>query len=211
MTTLPSNLPKGKSGAFIKLPDAPPPEDMNNDLYLNLQGNKHYLAEHLGNRETTIIIGDVYISPEPASSMAGLFEPDLMIAFNARPDLMVARNGYVISEQDKPPDFVLEIGSSSTGWRDTGVKRQGYADLGIPEYWRFDPSGGRFHDAPLAGDGLENGEYAPLPIERLDEETYQGYSAALNLYCGGSGATWAGTIRPPGGTLSEWKMNGPPG
>ncbi len=178
MTTLPS----GKSSAFIRLPDAPPPEDMNNDLYLDIPGNKHFLSEHLGHKETTIIVGDTYISPEPTSSMAGLFEPDMMIAFNVRPDLMVKRNGYVISEQGKPPDFVLEIGSASTGRRDSGVKRQGYAALAIPEYWRFDPSGGRFHGAPLAGDRLENGEYVPLAVEQLDENTWQGYSAALDLY-----------------------------
>lgn len=178
MTTLPS----GKSSAFVRLPDAPPPEDMNNALYLHWQGNMHYLAEHFGLRDSTIIIGETYISPEPTSSMAGLFEPDMMIAFNVRPDLMVERNGYVISEQGKPPDFVLEIGSASTGRRDTTVKRDGYAALGIPEYWRFDPSGGRFHNAPLAGDRLENGEYVPLPLEQLDDNTWQGYSSALNLF-----------------------------
>lgn len=178
MTTLPS----GKSSAFIRLPDAPPPEDMNNDLYLNLLGNKHHLSEHFGRQESTIIVGDTYISPVPTSSMAGLFEPDMMIAFNVRPDLMVARNGYVISEQGKPPDFVLEIGSGSTGWRDTGVKRGGYAALGIPEYWRFDPSGGRFHDAPLACDRLDGEVYVPEPIEQLEENVWQGYSPALNLY-----------------------------
>ena len=178
MTTLPS----GKSGAFVRLPDAPPPEDMNNDLYLNLLGNKLHLAEHFGRQESTIIIGETYISLEPASSMSGLFEPDMMIAFNVRPDLMVARNGYVISEQGKPPDFVLEIGSSSTGRRDTGVKREGYAALGIPEYWRFDPSGGRYHDAPLAGDRLVGGAYVPMDVVHLEERAWQGYSPALNLY-----------------------------
>ena len=177
-----TTLPPAKSSAFIRLPDAPPAEDMNNDLYLNLQGNKHHLAEHFGRQESAIIIGDTYISPEPTTSMAGLFEPDLMIAFNVHPDLMVARNGYVISEQGKPPDFVLEIGSSSTGRRDTGVKRQGYAALGIPEYWRFDPSGGRFHHAPLAGDRLVSGVYEPIEVIQLEERTWHGYSPALNLY-----------------------------
>lgn len=114
--------------------------------------------------------------------MAGLYEPDLMIAFNVRPDLMVERNGYVISEQGKPPDFVLEIGFASTGRRDSGIKRQGYAALSIPEYWRFDPSGGRFHGAPLAGDRLAGETYEPIEIVQLQERTWQGYSAALGLY-----------------------------
>jgi hypothetical protein len=118
-------LPSGKPVPFIRIPDAPPAEDINNDLYLNLLGNKHHLAEHFGRKDRTIIIGDDYISPEPTSSMAGLFEPDLLIAFNVGPDLMAACNGYVISEQGKLPYFVLEIGSSITGWRVPGVKAGG--------------------------------------------------------------------------------------
>ena len=119
-----TSLPTGKSVPFIRLPDAPPAEDMNNHLYLNFPGNSHFLSEHFGNKETTIIVGDTCISREPTSSMTGLFEPDLMIAFNVRPELMVERNGYVISEQGKPPDFVLEIGSASTGRRDTTVSER---------------------------------------------------------------------------------------
>ena len=51
-----------------------------------------------------------------------MIAPDLIIAFNADPAACNARNGYVISEQGKPPDFVLEIGSESTGQRDATVK-----------------------------------------------------------------------------------------
>ena len=54
--------------------------------------------------------------------------------------------------------------------------------LGIPEYWRFDDSGGQHHSAPLAGDRTVDGTYQPIPIERLDAQTFQGYSAVLNLY-----------------------------
>ena len=49
------------------------------------------------------------------------------------------------------------------------------------EYWRFDRTGGRFHDAPLAGDALVNGEYAPLTIARDPAARLWGYSAVLGL------------------------------
>ncbi len=91
-------------------------------------------------------------------------------------------NGYIIEEQGKPPDFVLEIASRTTGRWDITEKRDGYAALGIPEYWRFDDSGGRHHGAPLAGDRLVDGVYQPIPIERIDDRTHQGYSEALDLY-----------------------------
>ena len=181
MTTNPSAEAAPSTG-YIVLPDAPKPEDMNNYLFLHSPGNSHFLALHLGNPDTTLMLGDTYIAREPTSSQLGLFAPDLFIAFNVNPAAAKERNGYVISEQGKPPDFVLEIGSRYTGRRDVTVKREGYAAMGIPEYWRFDDSGGRFHGAPLAGDRLVDGIYQPIPIEQLDAGTYQGYSAALDLF-----------------------------
>ena len=181
MTTRPAGAASSPTGGFVRLPDPPEPEDMNNHLYFNSQGNSLHLTRHLGNEDTTLIIAGVYISPEPTGSRLGLFEPDLLIAFNVDPAACIARNGYVISEQGKPPDFVLEIGSRSTGRRDVTVKRDGYATLRIPEYWRFDPSGGEYHGAPLAGDRLDGGAYQPIPVERMDDRTRQGYSAVLDL------------------------------
>ena len=90
-------------------------------------------------------------------------------------------NGYIISEQRKPPDFVLEIASRSTGRQDVVVeKRAAYADLGIPEYWRFDETG-EFHGTRLAGDHLVDGQYESVPIETVEEGVLQGYSSVLNL------------------------------
>ena len=173
---------KGRPEGFLRLPDPPEPEDMNNWKYFNSPGNGLHLAKHLGNEDTTIISSEAYVSPEPIGEQLGMMAPDLIIAFNADPAACNARNGYVISEQGKPPDFVLEIGSESTGQRDATVKRDGYARLGILEYWRFDPSGGDYQEAPLAGDRLLDGAYQPIPIEGIDADNLQGYSAALNLY-----------------------------
>ena len=154
--------------SFIRLPDTPEePEDMNNYKYFNRLGHALHLVRHLGNEATTLVGSEAYISSEPTSSRLGLVEPDLFIAFNVDPDKYDARNGYVISEQGKPPDFVLEIGSESTGRRDSTVKRDAYARLGVLEYWRFDHSGGRFHGAPLLGERLVEGRYEPIPIERI--------------------------------------------
>ena len=58
--------------------------------------------------------------------------PDLLIAFNVHPEAYRNNNGYIISEQGKPPDFVMEIPSRSTGREDATRKRDDYAALGIP-------------------------------------------------------------------------------
>ena len=181
MTTKPPARAASIPG-YVQLPDPPEPEDMNNYLFLHSPGNSHFLAMHFGNEDTTIVLGDTYATPEPTASRQGIFHPDLLIAFDADPAAARERNGYVISEQGKPPDFVLEVGSRYTGRRDVTVKREGYAALGIPEYWRFDNSGGRHHGTPLAGDRLVNGVYQPIAIEQLDDRTHQGYSGVLDLY-----------------------------
>ena len=112
--------------------------------------------------------------------MTGIRNPDLLIAFDADPEAYRRSNGYIISEQGKPPDFVLEIGSPSTGRVDVREKRDDYAALGIPEYWRFDETG-RSHGTRLAGDRLVDGVYRPIDIEELEEDVLQGPSAVLHL------------------------------
>ena len=182
MSTRPTPSISTPQSEFVRLPDAPFPDDVNNWLYLNSLGNGLYLTRYLGNEDTTLITSEAFISPEPTSRHRGLFAPDLLVAFRVDPDLAHRRNGYVISDHGKPPDFVLEIGSPTTGRRDATVKRDGYARLGVPEYWRFDPSGGDYQGAPLAGDALAAGAYEPIPITQIDDETYQGYSTVLNLH-----------------------------
>ena len=92
--------------------------------------------------------------------------PDLLVAFEVDPQAYEASNGYVASEQGKPPDFVLEVASESTAEADLNEKRDYYAMIGVGEYWRFDKTG-RHHGAKLAGERLVNGEYQPIDIEEL--------------------------------------------
>ena len=174
-----------KRGQF-QLPDAPerePDEKMTNATHLHEPGNTHHIAQHLGNMETTLVTADRYITmlPEFLPSGSRRRYPDLMIAFGVDPALYRQSNGYIISEQGKPPDFVLEVASRSTGGEDTGPKRRDYEAMGIPEYWRFDETG-EFHLTKLAADRLVNGRYEPIPIEEVEPDVLQGYSATLDLY-----------------------------
>ena len=73
----------------------------------------------------------------PNSNRARARRPDLIIAFNVRPADYRASNGYIVSEQGKPPDFVMEIASASTADVDTGVKRGGLRRPGHPGVLAF--------------------------------------------------------------------------
>ncbi len=162
-----------------------PPKDQEDKMTsfkrLAATGNAYLLIDHLGNPETTLVGGDLYVSLAPTTDMTGVRYPDLFVAFDVNPAAYHASNAYVISEQGKPPDFVLEIASRSSGRIDTGPKRRDYAALLISEYWRFDETG-EYHGARLAGDRLVNGEYVAIDIDELDDGGLQGYSAVLGLY-----------------------------
>ncbi len=182
MTAPRSESTKSKLRQRFVLPDPPErePEEMTSFKHLGENGNVHHLIQHLGNRESTIFGSELFISPSPSAPTNMRRVPDLLIAFDADPELYRENNGYIVSEQDKPPDFVLEIAFPSTGREDTTGKRDYYASLGIPEYWRFDETG-LSHGTRLAGDRLVDGVYQPLSIETLADGSLQGYSAVLNL------------------------------
>ena len=74
-----------------------------------------------------------------------------------------------------------KVASPTTGRRDYTGKRNDYAAFGIPEYWRFDPSGGRHHDAPLAGDRLVEGTYQPIEVQETGTGRFHGHSDVLGL------------------------------
>ena len=183
MTTTRNTANQPKPASPYRLPDIPEkhPDDMTSFNHLGATGNAYHLSVHLGNPETTIVSAEHYIVPEPPRRGAEMRYPDLLVAFNADPELYKLNNGYIISEQGKPPDFVLEIASPRTAGLDTGRKRDFYAELGITEYWRFDETG-NWHKTKLAGDRLGDGGYVPIPIEELEDGALQGYSEVLNLY-----------------------------
>ena len=90
--------------------------------------------------------------------------PNCYVAFGVNPPEIYRQNGYLIWVVGKPPDFVLEIGSKSTARRDLTEKRDLYASMGVPEYWRFDPTGGDHYGRALAGERLVGGAYEEIPL-----------------------------------------------
>ena len=171
---------KAEAGEIIPFPDAPP-EELTAFFHINFPGYPPSLAEHFGNPDTTIILSQVAAALIPTRSYEGVLYPDLLIAFDVNPGLWGARNGYLIPEQGKSPDFVMEVASESTARRDETVKREAYAAMSVPEYWRFDPTGGRRYSTHLAGDRLVDGLYLPITIHRTDDEHLWGHSDSLNL------------------------------
>ncbi len=107
--------------------------------------------------------------------------PDVTIAFGVNAERIRARNAYMVWEAGKPPDVAIEVASPSTAVRDIGVKREIYAEMGIGEYWRLDPTGGDLYGEPLIGEYLADGEYRRYPTYRDDHGRLASRSEALNM------------------------------
>ena len=162
-------------------PDYPPRDDMQNFLHLSRPSHMKSLERFFASRPSVSVVSEVPVS-QCYGDYARVRIPDLMVSFDSDWNLMLEHNGYAIDRQGGPPAFALEIASVSTTARDEDEKRADYASFGIPEYWRFDPTGGERYEAALAGDRLLDGSYRPVPIEWLDDERCRGWSEALGLY-----------------------------
>ena len=107
--------------------------------------------------------------------------PDLYVALGVDADAIRRRNGYLIWEVGKPPDFVIEVASSSTARNDLTAKRELYARIGIGEYWRSDPSAGDLYGAPLIGEMLVSGEYRLIETHTGSDGDLWAHSPTLDL------------------------------
>jgi len=75
------------------------------------------------------------------------------------------RRTYKLWEEKRPPSVIFEITSRSTRWEDTGEKKGLYAELGVREYFLFDPQG-EYLKPRLQGFRLVQGAYQPLPLTK---------------------------------------------
>ena len=182
-TPLPIAVASAPAPAAFALPDdyiCPDPEPKDMQQLPTIAKSAYFVARHFAGQADTLVSGDIPVNYDPAN-MNVRVEADLCVAYGVNVAAIRRRNGYIIWEVGKPPDFLLEVASTSTHQRDTGFKRRLYADLGVAEYWRVDPSGGDNYGRPLAGDRLVDGRYADIPLTRESDGMVWGYSAMLDL------------------------------
>ena len=170
-----------EAGRLKCFPEFPPREDIQNWLYIYDPGLLNALGIYL--KQTlpeAIVMCEVPVA-RSLPMRGDVRIPDMSVVIGGNRALVEEQRGYAIDRQGKPPDFVLEVASPTTGVVDYTAKRLDYERFGVAEYWRFDPSGGRFHDAPLAADKLVNGEYTPIEIIVEADGRRWGFSEVLEL------------------------------
>ena len=132
-------------------------------------------------RPGTLVDGDCPVYYRDEDGVQRYVKPDCAVVFDVDTDYIYHRNGYFIAEMGKPPDFVMEIASTTTADNDTGGKRDLYERMGVQEYFGFDRTGGEFYDVPLFGWRLRDGAYVPVETTRDADGATWAYSEVLGL------------------------------
>ena len=107
--------------------------------------------------------------------------PDGYIALDTDPDFVYQFPNYLVWEIGKPPDFVMEVASPSTAANDMGYKRDLYAWLEIPEYWRFNPTKDKRYGPEFIGERLVDGQYVPYKLIEEPDGSVRSHSDILGL------------------------------
>ena len=137
------------------------------------------LDVHFRDRPDVAVEGNrllYYVEGDPRSRVA----PDVFAVFGVPKR---RRRIYLLWEEGKAPDFVLEVTSRSTRRQDRGFKRDLYARLGVAEYWLFDPTGD-WLDPRLQGNRLSGDHYGPLSPSGIEggERVFHSTVLGLDVY-----------------------------
>ena len=131
-------------------------------------------------RPDVFIDTDTNICYDPANLNVRV-APDVYLAFGVDERAIRPRQLYLPWEVGKVPDWALEIASESTRMVDLNRKPAIYEQIGVPEFWRFDPTGGRYYGFRLDGLRLVNGQYQPIELSTEPDGILKGYSDVLEL------------------------------
>ena len=107
---------------------------------------------------------DVYVSSNSflyyeQGNPRAVVAPDVYVVVGAPAHL---RDSYLLWNEPKGPDFVLEVTSASTRRNDERRKRDVYAALGVNEYFLYDPRA-EYLAPPLQGWRLRGDGYEAMP------------------------------------------------
>jgi Uma2 family endonuclease len=122
------------------------------------------------------VSGNLFIYYEQGVPKA-VVAPDVFVVFGVEKKQRPTYKTW--EEQNKLPDFVLEITSKTTASEDRGSKRGLYAYLEIREYFQYDPTADYLRPA-LQGFRLVDGNYLPI-LGRIIGDRFSIFAETLGL------------------------------
>lgn len=132
------------------------------DVHIQLMSDLRFALGDLFREDTDIYVAAnlliYYVEGDPRRRVA----PDVFVVRGVGNH---PRRIYKLWEEGRPPDVVIELSSRQTWREDLQEKWRLYEQLGIREYFIFDPEYD-YLDTPLVGYRLDaEGRYAPLEVE----------------------------------------------
>lgn len=135
------------------------------------------LRIYFQDRSDVYVSGNLFIYYEKGNLKA-VVAPNVFVVFGINQG---DRRSYKTwEEENKAPDFVLEITSKSTQKEDQEIKPNIYAALGVREYFQYD-STGDYLNPQLQGSRLVEGNYQPIAATILPNDVLLLSSQMLEL------------------------------
>ena len=172
----------GPSGLEVEYPEGPKvPEG---DLQMWCRGQVafalHHWAAARADAASTLVVSDINVYYREGNPRA-VVAPGAAVAFGVDPTPVVGRSVYKVWEVGAPPGFVLEIMSPFTAKSDQDRKPAKFAELGVREYWRCDPTGGDLMSPHLQGDRRVGSAWEPIAVHGDGAGGLVGHSSVLGL------------------------------
>lgn len=136
----------------------------------------HPLKERYRDRPDVYVVGNMFLYYEEGNPTA-VVAPDAYVVFGVP---KVVRRTYKLWEEGKAPDVIFELTSKKTYRADLTDKRFLYEELGVKEYFLFDP----LHEylrPPLQGFRLVDDYYMPLLPQQITPDQWELESEQLGL------------------------------
>jgi Uma2 family endonuclease len=135
------------------------------------------LRQYFESRHQVYVSGNLFIYYREGDPQ-GVVSPDVFVVFGVSKR---QRRSYKTWQEDgKLPSFILEITSRSTRRQDDVEKPALYAQLGVQEYFQYDPTADYLRPQ-LKGRRLHKGEYEPIPAQVLAGDEVSLRSEVLGL------------------------------
>jgi Uma2 family endonuclease len=165
-----------KTPIFYPEPDGTPmaESDPTRDyLVYGVEALKLYFQD----RSNVYVSGNLWLCYEEGFPDA-VVAPDVFVVFGV--ENRQRRSYKVWEENGKTPDWVLEVTSRSTRHKDEQEKPQTYAQMGVTEYFQYDPTGD-YLNPPLKGRRLVGNNYQAIAPNYLEDGTLCLTSQVLGL------------------------------
>lgn len=135
MTMTSALTPNQRAEVFYPSSDGEPVAESYAHLCV-LLATLEVLRQYLAGQQATVLANQFlyYAQGFPKLRVA----PDVMIIFNVAPG---GRDNYKVWEEGEVPSVIFEMTSAGTKNHDQEFKKTLYEQLGVKEYWLFDPKG----------------------------------------------------------------------